>query len=65
MSIRTVVEINHDRLHDLQRDPVKHMELLCYMLGGCDHKKLDGQVIPGIRYLGQRHHADELTVTVK
>lgn len=64
MSVRTIVEINHDYLHDLREHP-ERIELLWTLLSSCDHQRLNdvAQPVPGIRFLGQRHHSDKLTIT--
>jgi hypothetical protein len=71
MSTRTIIEINHDYLGDLLKDP-EHMHVLLRMarsgaLAGLPNaQNPSGRVgLPGIRILGQRHHSDTLKLEVK
>lgn len=50
MSIRTLIEVNHDRIADLDQ----HVHILGRALG-CGHMKVE---INGLRILGQRHHSE-------
>jgi hypothetical protein len=63
MSWRTVVEINHDYLHDL----LSHPDDVAVFLQALKQTLVEAQnVAPhGIRVLGQRHHADTLKLTVR
>jgi hypothetical protein len=63
MSIRTVIEINHDLLEVLE-DPI-HMELLQRSLSSGDMRMIEAGCIPGIRFLGQRHHSEKLNLLVE
>jgi hypothetical protein len=67
MSIRTIVEINHDyiRTHDGSNAPFtkENIELLLqYLCGGRDWRSGE---IPGIRFLAQRHHSETLKLKVE
>ena len=71
MSTRTIIEINHDFIHDLRRNPERFMELLT-ALSSCDAtaalNKNDGKPVNwcgGIRLLGQRHHSETLKLKVE
>jgi hypothetical protein len=68
MSTRTIIEINHDFLADLERNPETLMGIL-RQLGGCSITgMLNRGEIPysgGIRILAQRHHSETLNLTVK
>lgn len=66
MSIRTVIEINHDHLYRLKEDP-QWAEQLYNLLASGDWKT-DRMVFPlpnGVRVLGERHHSETLKLTVK
>lgn len=62
MSIRTIIEINHDYLHDLTDE--KWEELKRYLRSGGGPASPDRHLVPGIRVLGQRHHSEELKLTI-
>lgn len=57
MSIRTVIEINHDYLHQLRDDRDWFEDLSRILASG---SKPEPGEFPGIRYLGQRHHSETL-----
>ncbi len=63
MSTRTIVEINHDYLHDLLAHPERINVFLVHLKGTL----LDvANVTPnGIKVLGQRHHSETLKFTVR
>lgn len=63
MSIRTIIEINHDQLRVLD-DPAL-MKMLKQELQGSDTRLIQAGLIPGIRILGQRHHSETLNLEVK
>ena len=58
MSIRTVIEINHDHLYELEHNP-DDVQAFLYSLKGIEPVE-----IPGIRILGQRHHSETLKLTM-
>lgn len=63
MSIRTVIEINHDRLGDFTPET---WETLVRLLKSCDHRQIEQhRECYGIKFLAQRHHSTEITVTCK
>ena len=53
MSTRTIIEINHDYLHDLTHEPGRMVEVL-RALASCDLKRIARNAVPGVRVLGQR-----------
>ncbi|CDY79410.1 hypothetical protein BGLT_02191 [Caballeronia glathei] len=68
MSIRTLVEINHDQLHALKWD-VEFWENLVAQLGGTHYSsrliEANGRPIDighGVRIIMQRHHSTECSV---
>jgi hypothetical protein len=69
MSIRTVIEVNHDYLADLAAHPENFSALLMMLRGSVnvhDLAEAGGNVgLPGLRLLGQRHHSETLKLTVK
>ncbi len=65
MSIRTIIEINHDYLYNWQKHPEDAAKLLWKVL--TDSGRLvetHDQSLFGVRVIAQRHHADELTVKI-
>lgn len=67
MSIRTIIEINHDYMQPLLDKPDEFRALLMILRSGAvPNIKPPGDVgIPGIRVLGQRHHSETLKLTVR
>jgi hypothetical protein len=67
MSTRTIIEINHDYIHDLEADPSQLRALLLMARSGAlANVGPTGSVgLPGIRILGQRHHSETLKLEVK
>lgn len=68
MSTRTVIEINHDYLADLESSG--QFETLLHDLRGSSvpaalNKGEQPRYGSGIRVLGQRHHSETLKLTVK
>lgn len=67
MSTRTVIEINHDYIHQLKKDPSHVAALLLMMSSGAlgDPKAWNCDLgLPGVRVLGQRHHSETLKLEV-
>ncbi len=66
MSIRTIIEVNHDHLHKLKDDPEWARQLYNCL---CTHGwKGDYPVFPapgGVRVLDQRHHSETLKLTIE
>lgn len=67
MSVRTILEINHDYMQQLLDTPDDWRALLMILRSGAVPSIKDpGDVgLPGIRILGQRHHSETLKLTVK
>ncbi len=66
MSIRTIVEINHDNLNDLQEHPERLREIVeCLYKNNATKLAELRYLTNGVRFLGQRHHSDEMTITVR
>ncbi|PVX75596.1 hypothetical protein [Paraburkholderia unamae] len=70
MSIRTIIEINHDQLHSLKKDPEWWINLLAnlgtaHYGAALNEANADGCPIHlghGVRLVLQRHHSDVTTV---
>ena len=69
MSIRTIIEINHDYLHDLEQNPRRWETLIAVLKSGGINTGLNAgetpAIVPGIRALGQRHHSYKMKLEVK
>ncbi len=67
MSIRTVIAINHDYLHDLHARGHVSTDLMRLLSssGNIEHLNDDRTRPQGIRFLGQRHHSTELKLVVR
>lgn len=64
MSIRTIIEINHDYLHKYREHPGLWDNLLNKILSDDWEGRWVGDA-PGIRKVGQRHHSETLKLTIK
>ena len=68
VSTRTVIELNHDFLHDLRENP-HYLDRLLRMAATDELIENTGRKggvgLPGIRILGQRHHTETLELVVK
>ena len=64
MSIRTILEINHDYLNRLMENP-EYAHELWMLLASCDSRSIDLNKIPGVRFIGDRHHSETKTFTVE
>ena len=69
MSTRTVIEINHDYLQDLEQHP-EYWEALIRGLRSCGFNAALNEgdtpsAAPGVRVLGQRHHSQRLKLEVR
>lgn len=73
MSIRTLIEINHDRLHDLRERP-DVIETILRNLGGSTYNGALNEaneagkplaIALGITIVMQRHHSTDVTVTTE
>jgi hypothetical protein len=62
MSTRTIIEINHDYLHDLLEHPDEMRDFLTALKG-----TIADAITPpsGIKVLGERHHSETLKLTVR
>lgn len=69
MSTRTIIEINHDYLHRLEREPdlMKHLlRAMCSSdLTGALNTRGQVRMDGGITVLAQRHHSETLKLEVK
>lgn len=65
MSTRTIIEINHDYMHDLD-NPETLDKLFKVLRSGFVQGYIDStmHVVPGVRILGQRHHSETLKLTI-
>jgi hypothetical protein len=63
MSTRTVIEINHDYLHDLLEHPEGMVQLLRALRQ--TQRYAETQTPPGVRILGQRHHSETLELSIR
>lgn len=65
MSTRTIIEINHDYIHDL--GDAEWEELKRVLRSGFAVRDIESGRHPvrGVRVLGQRHHSETLKLTVK
>lgn len=63
MSIRTIIEINHDYCQDLRDNP-EAMKSILQIIQNCNRDR-DYLLPGGVRYLGQRHHSETLALKVK
>lgn len=62
MSIRSIIEINHDKLHELRQSPT----LLLIMLDRLQEAHEEGKsLVPGITFLKQHHHSESVEIKVK
>lgn len=58
MSIRSLLEINHDYAHQIEANPQRFMKALRNYLGSTDQRSVDEMERFGIVVFGSRHHAD-------
>jgi hypothetical protein len=68
MSIRTIIEINHDWLYLLEKDPDIMKKISRLIQDYYTHSAGSDDSVnwpTGIRILGARHHTDTLKLTVK
>ena len=64
MSIRTIIEINHDRLSNLENPEELQRLILALQMGVNEflNKGEQPEIAPGVRVLMQRHHSDRVTL---
>jgi len=63
MSIRTVIEINHDYIAMLTAEDWK--DIKAFVLASYTGSQHHYQEVQGIRVLGSRHHSETLKLEVK
>ncbi len=63
MSIRTIIEINHDYLHTLD-DPMTLLRIKQALQTNAQDRMKDGK-IPGVRFIAQRHHSETIELKVE
>jgi hypothetical protein len=64
VSTRTIVEINHDYLHDLKQAGHISREVFNVLCEATSSRKHYGP-IQGLRVLAQRHHSETLELKVE
>jgi hypothetical protein len=69
MSTRTIIEINHDHIRRLEKDPA-YLKALMQQLGMSGvteglNKHGPHDFCAGVRILGQRHHSETLNLKVE
>ncbi len=64
MSTRTIIEINHDLLGALERNPKYLASLPSSLAAGFVAAQLNAagefELLPGVRVLAQRHHSESI-----
>lgn len=65
MSTRTIIEINHDYLHDLEKGGHISHELSRFITDGKNWPEVPITRPQGVKVLGQRHHSETLKLVVK
>jgi hypothetical protein len=63
MSIRTVIEINHDLIDKMDTEDWESIKR--YVLASYTGSQHHYREVPGIRVLGSRHHSETLNLEVK
>jgi hypothetical protein len=63
MSHRTILEFNHDYLHDMAEDPEFGKKLLQKLMANDWKGRWTGEV-PGVHKVGERHHSESLVIEV-
>lgn len=63
MSIRTIIEINHDHIARMTADDWK--DIKAYVLASYTGSQHHYREVNGIRVLGSRHHSETLKLEVK
>jgi hypothetical protein len=64
MSIRTVIEVNHDYIDRLLKDGHISRDLYSFMLE-TDTWRRKEMALQGVQFLGQRHHSETLVLKVQ
>ena len=64
MSIRTIIEVNHDYIQRMHEDGHIGEELYRLILAAYTSSR-DERYVDGIRILGSRHHSETLTLKIE
>jgi len=62
MSNRSLIEINHDFSHVIERDPYSFASALCRYLGSASPANAEALERYGVRIFGMRHHSDSFNI---
>ena len=64
MSMKSLIEIDHNAVGDIKANPEKFAALLCRVLGGGYRKEDDFEDLWrfGVRYAGMKHSSEPWTV---
>ena len=62
MSNRSLIEINHDFSHAIERDPYSFASAMCRYLGSASHENAKELQRYGVRVFGMRHHSDGFNI---
>lgn len=65
MSVRSIVELNHDYAHDIVRDPEGFIQALRFYLGSASEQDAEALQRYGITVAWKGHHSDERRVVTK
>jgi hypothetical protein len=65
MSIRTLVEFNHDCAHEISDQPLEFAALLKRFLCSGSNREAEALERYGFRVVSQRHHADTFHIDNK
>lgn len=64
MSNRTILEINHDMWHVIDKDKIRFAELLVYALGGGGKMQWEDLEQFGIKRIEMMHHSTPASLNV-
>ncbi len=64
MSIRTIIEVNHDRIQEMHDQGHIGYELYRMILSAYTSSR-DEHFVNGVRILGSRHHSETLELKVE
>ncbi len=62
MSLRSLVEFNHDFASVIERDPAGFVAALLDRLRCVDYRAVPGEIVPGVTVVGARHHTEPYRV---
>jgi hypothetical protein len=66
VSTRTILEFNHDYLHDLNDEEWERLKRQLRTGLGMNEAIDSGRhLVPGVRVLAQRHHSEKITLKVE